>query len=131
MSSKIDERVVELKFNTKQFEQGVKSTSDNLDKLNKSLQMDGAKKGITELQGAVGKFSLKNISDGVSEVASKFGALSIIGAKSNPLPASPCIRRGRRPAAYRSKPKPPPTEDSPLLKLAPSENDPRSPVRLP
>ena len=34
-------------------------------------------------------------------------------------------------AIYRSKPKPAPAEDSPLLKLAPNENEARSPMRLP
>lgn len=79
MSSKIDERVVELKFNTKQFEQGTKNVTDNLDKLNKSLSMDGMKNGLDGVQQSVGKFSFQNMSDGLSNLTSKFGALSVIG----------------------------------------------------
>lgn len=57
--SKIDERIVELKFNTAQFEQGVKSTQENLNKLNDSLQMEGASKGLEEVANSVGKIESK------------------------------------------------------------------------
>lgn len=59
MSNKIDERIVELKFNTKQFEQGVKSTQDNLDKLNDALKMEGASQGLEEVANSVGNIEKK------------------------------------------------------------------------
>lgn len=79
MSSKIDERIVGMKFNGDQFNKGVADTSSALDKLKRALNLDGAAKGLNDLDAAGKNFSLANMAQGVSDIAGKFGALSIIG----------------------------------------------------
>jgi tape measure domain-containing protein len=79
MSSKIDERIVGMKFNGDQFQKGVADTSSALDKLKKALNLDGAAKGLNDLDSAGKNFSLSGLANGVQDIAGKFGALSIIG----------------------------------------------------
>lgn len=79
MSSKIDERIVGMKFNGDQFNKGVADTSSALDKLKKSLNLEGSAKGLNDLDAAGKRFSLAGIADGVQGIMDKFGALSIIG----------------------------------------------------
>jgi hypothetical protein len=77
--SSIDERIVEMKFNNSQFEKGIKETTSSLDGLKKSLSLDGARKGLDNIQEAAKGFSLASISNGINELTSKFTALSAIG----------------------------------------------------
>jgi len=74
----VEERVVSIKFDNAAFERGVKTTLDSLATLNKGLQMQGATKGLEDLNSTANKFSLKNIEDGVSGIASKFTAMSVV-----------------------------------------------------
>ena len=76
--SSVDERVVDMKFNKDQFVKGVSDTTKSLDDLKKGLQLDGATKGLTNLDNAGKKFSLQNISDGVQALGAKFSALGIV-----------------------------------------------------
>lgn len=46
MSKTIDERIVEMRFDNKQFEEGVQTSLSTLDKLKKGLDLDGAAKGL-------------------------------------------------------------------------------------
>jgi hypothetical protein len=79
MSKSIDERIVEMQFDNKQFESGVKNTLGSLDKLKKGLDLEGATKSLNGLNDAGHKFSLAGIADGVSTIASKFTNLGIMG----------------------------------------------------
>lgn len=79
MSSKIDERIVGMKFNGDQFNKGVADTSSALDKLKRALNLEGASKGLNDLDTAGKNFSLANLANGVQDIAGKFGALSVVG----------------------------------------------------
>ena len=46
MSATIDERVVEMRFDNKQFEDGVQTSMSTLERLRKSLNLEGATKGL-------------------------------------------------------------------------------------
>lgn len=79
MSSKIDERIVGMKFQGDQFQKGVADTSKALEKLKQGLNLGGAAKGMKDLDASAKNFSLANLANGVQDIASKFGALSVIG----------------------------------------------------
>lgn len=53
MSTTIDERVVEMRFDNRQFEAGVKTSLSTLDKLKEGLDLDGAAKGLKGLSDAL------------------------------------------------------------------------------
>lgn len=77
--SGIDQRVVQMMFDNKEFESGIKTTLSSLDALNKGLKLEGATKGLNDVNTAASKFSLAGISNGIQSIADKFKALSIIG----------------------------------------------------
>lgn len=74
----IDERVVSMKFNNDQFQKGVQDTTKSLENLKKGLNLDGATKGIQDLDAAGRKFSLAGMASGVEGISAKFIALSTI-----------------------------------------------------
>ena len=49
MSTTVDSRVLEMRFDNKQFEQGVSTTMSTLDKLKQKLNFTGASKGLEDI----------------------------------------------------------------------------------
>jgi len=79
MSSKVDDRIVNMKFNNAQFEKGVADTSSSLEKLKKGLTFAGIGKGIGDVAASIKNLSLDGLANGVANIASKFTSLSVIG----------------------------------------------------
>lgn len=79
MSQSIDEKVVSLKFNNKQFEAGVDSTLKRVDKLNKGMKFDGVGKGLEKLADKTEKLDLSKMEVSIDRVHAKLSALSAVG----------------------------------------------------
>jgi hypothetical protein len=77
--SSIDQRVVQMQFDNRQFEAGIKTSLTSLDNLNKGLKLEGATKGLTDVGAAVKSFSIAGIAAGVDTIADRFKAMSVIG----------------------------------------------------
>ncbi|ASR83321.1 tape measure protein [Arthrobacter phage Caterpillar] len=77
--SSIDERVVQMKFDSAGFQSGVAATQGALEKLKQGLKLDDAAKSLDGLDAAGKRFSLAGIAQGVSDLGQKFNALSVIG----------------------------------------------------
>ena len=58
MSTTVDQRVVEMRFDNKQFENNIQTSLSSIAKLKKSLNMDGATKGLESVEKASGKINL-------------------------------------------------------------------------
>lgn len=78
MSTTIDERVVEMRFDNKQFESNVQTSLSTLDKLKKSLNMDGAAKGFEQIDNAAKKVNMNGLGSAVESVRVKFSALEVM-----------------------------------------------------
>lgn len=78
MSTTIDTKVVEMKFDNKQFEAATKQTLATLENLNKGLKLEGAAKGLHDLGSAAKNFSLSHISNTVDAINDRFRAMSVI-----------------------------------------------------
>ena len=78
MANSIDERIVEMRFDNKQFENGVESTMSLLDKLKQSLKFEDSVKGFEELDKAAGKVDMNPIGNAVDTVKMKFSALEVV-----------------------------------------------------
>lgn len=77
--STIDERVVAMKFDGKNFEAGAQSTLSLLDKLKGSLKFGGATKGFGEIDKAAKSVNFSSLALGVETIKNHFSALDIIG----------------------------------------------------
>ena len=78
MSQTIDSKVVEMRFDNKQFESNVQSSIKSIDKLEDSLNFSGATKGLENVNASVKGLDFSGIADGVSTVSQKFSALETI-----------------------------------------------------
>lgn len=78
MSRTIDERVVEMKFDNKQFETNVRTSMSTLEKLKDSLNMRGAAKSFEELDKASKKVDMSELGSAVESVRLKFSALQVV-----------------------------------------------------
>ena len=78
MSKTIDERVVEMRFDNKQFESNVQTSLSTIEKLKKSLDMDGATKGLESIDSAAKKVDMLGLGSAVETVKTRFSALEIM-----------------------------------------------------
>ena len=78
MSKTIDERVVSMEFDNKQFESNVRTSLSTLDKLKQSLKLDGAAKGFESISKAAKNVDMSPLSSGLDTVKSKFSALEVV-----------------------------------------------------
>lgn len=85
MSAAVEDRVVAMKFDNKQFEPGVKQTLSMLDRLKNAMNFSGAGKGLNALQHQTNKFSLAGLTNAAAGIGGKFsaGAAVAIGAIAN------------------------------------------------
>ena len=77
MSTTVDQRVVEMQFNNKQFESNVHTTMSTLDKLRQSLNLSGASKGLENIEAASKRCDVSGISNAVETVRMRFSALEV------------------------------------------------------
>lgn len=78
MSTTIDEKVVEMRFDNKDFEEKTKSTVSLLEKLKSSLKLDGAAKGFDNVNAAAKNVNLNSLSSSVDGLKLKFSAMEVI-----------------------------------------------------
>lgn len=79
MSTTIDSKVVEMRFDNQQFESGVKTSLSTLDRLKQSLKMDDTKKGLQEVNTSMNNMKFDGISNGLETVRAKFSAFQVAG----------------------------------------------------
>ena len=77
MSREIEQRVLEMQFDNKQFEQGVSTTMSSLDKLKQSLNLSGAAKGLENVGTAARRIDLSGLSSAAETVCVKFSHMQM------------------------------------------------------
>lgn len=77
MSTQIDQRVVQMRFDNEQFEKGSKQTLSTLEKLQEKLQFRGAEKGLENLSNASRKVDFAEMSGALDTLQVKFNALDV------------------------------------------------------
>ena len=99
MSQTIDNRIVEMQFENKQFESGVQESLSTLDKLKQALKFDDASKNLTDFSKNINKsIDLSELSKSVDEVNNKFSASGIAGMEVIRRLTDFAIDAGARPA---------------------------------
>lgn len=78
MSTTIDERVVEMRFDNKQFEQNVQTSLSTIEKLKRSLNLTGAAKGLEDVNIAAQKCNMSPLTNAVETVRVRFSALEVM-----------------------------------------------------
>ena len=75
MSTNIDDRIVEMRFDNKQFEKGANESIKTLEKLRENLKLENAEQGFERISKASKSLSLDHVGDAIEAVRDKFSVL--------------------------------------------------------
>ena len=78
MSATIDQKVVEMRFDNKDFEKNTHQTMSTLEKLKQSLKLNGATKGLEEIETKQRGMKFEGLAAGIETVQMKFSAMEAI-----------------------------------------------------
>ena len=96
MSTTIDQRVVEMRFDNRHFEQNVSTTMSTLDKLKQKLHLDGATKGLENVNSAARGVKMDGLGAAVDAVSVKFSALQVMGVTALANITNSAVNAGKR-----------------------------------
>ena len=96
MSTTVDERVVEMRFDNKQFEANVQTSLSTLDKLKRSLNLEGAAKGLENVNSAAQKCNMTPLTNAVETVKVKFSALEVMAVTALANITNSAVNAGKR-----------------------------------
>ena len=77
MSTTIDQKVVEMRFDNRNFEKNVATTMSTLDRFKQKLKFSESSKGLEELERASRKLTFNPMSKGIEEVTARFKVMDI------------------------------------------------------
>ena len=80
MSRSVDERVVELRFDSDQFQKGAGDALNTIGKLDKGLRFDGVKENLSKVSSIFAKINLGSFGEAIDNISSKFSVLGVIAA---------------------------------------------------
>ena len=80
MSTTIDQKVVEMRFDNSRFEQNVRQSMNTIDRLKEKLDFSKSTKSIEELDSKMNKFNTSGMVDSLDRVKVSFSALQVAGA---------------------------------------------------
>jgi tape measure domain-containing protein len=75
----VDDKVVSLTFDNAQFQQKMEQTLEGLEKLRKSLDLNTAKQGLSDIGAAAKNFDMTPMANGIEGVSAKFAAMATVG----------------------------------------------------
>lgn len=78
--SNVEERIVQLTMNSKDFERNTKTSIAALEKLDEALRLTGSKQSMKELQASVNNVDFSKLSNSVDKINRRFSAFGIAGA---------------------------------------------------
>ena len=96
MSTTIDQKVVEMRFDNRLFENNVKESMSTLDKLKQKLNLSGASKGLENLNSSANKVNMSGLSNALEVVHSKFSALEVMGVTALANITNSAVNAGKR-----------------------------------
>lgn len=96
MSTTVDQRVVEMRFDNKNFESNVSTTMSTLDKLKQKLNLTGASKGLEEINSTAKKIDMAGLGRSVETVSAKFSALQVMGVTALANITNSAVNAGKR-----------------------------------
>lgn len=96
MSNVVDERILSMKFDNKQFESGVATSMNTLDRLKQKLNLKGAAEGLQNVSAAVKNINFSGVSSGIETVQAKFSAMEVVAMTAISRITNSVITLGKR-----------------------------------
>lgn len=99
MSKEIDEKVVSLEFDNKNFESNVKTSIRTIDDLKQSLEFKNSSKGFDNINTSLKSLDFSPLSNGIETAKAKFSALEVAGITAVMNLTNQAVNAGKRIAA--------------------------------
>ena len=96
MSKTIDEKVVSMQFDNRQFEKNVHTSMSTLDKLKKSLNLSDSAKGLENISASAKKVDMGPLTSGVETVRAKFSAMEVVAVTALANITNSAVNAGKR-----------------------------------
>src|SRR5699024_5084 len=96
MSKTIDQKVVEMRFDNKNFENNAKQSMSTLDKLKQKLNFNGMSKGLEKLNTSANKVNMNGLSGALDNVSSRFSAMEVVGITALANITNSAVNAGKR-----------------------------------
>ena len=96
MSRQIDERVVSMRFDNKNFESNVQTSLSTIDKLKQSLKFGDSARGLENIGDAAGKVNMSPLASAVEGVKVKFSALQVMAITALANITNSAVNAGKR-----------------------------------
>ena len=96
MSKTVDERVVEMRFDNKDFEKNVQTTMSTLDKFKQKLNFNGASKGLENIEKSASKVDMSGLGSAVETVQAKFSKLEVMSVTALANITNSAVNAGKR-----------------------------------
>lgn len=96
MSKTVDERVVEMRFDNKDFEKNVQTTMSTLDKFKQKLNFNGASKGLENIEKSASKVNMSGLGSAVETVQAKFSKLEVMSVTALANITNSVVNAGKR-----------------------------------
>lgn len=96
MSTTIDNKVVEMRFDNKQFESATAQSMSTIDKLTSKLKFKGAANGLEDINKAAKNVNMSGIGTAVDSVSAKFSALQVMGVTALANITNSAVNAGKR-----------------------------------
>ena len=94
MSKTVDERVVEMRFDNRQFESNVKTTMSTLERLKASLKFPKSSQSLDNISKSVKNVDFSGMQKGIETVNARFSALQVVGMTALSNITSAAMRAG-------------------------------------
>lgn len=96
MSTTVDQRIVEMQFDNRHFEKNVATTMSTLDKFKNNLRLDGATRGLDQVDAASKKINFASLGNAVETVQAKFSALQVMAVTALANITNSAVNAGKR-----------------------------------
>lgn len=96
MSKQIDERVVSMEFDNRNFERNVRTSMSTLDKLKAKLNFKGQSDGLEKISSSVKKMNFNPLVGGLQTVQAQFSALEVMGVTALANITNSAVNAGKR-----------------------------------
>ena len=96
MSKQVEERVVSMQFDNKNFEKNVSTSMSTLEKLKQSLSFKGGTRGLENVSAASKKVNFSSMESGINSVAQRFSALEVMGVTALANITNSAVNAGKR-----------------------------------
>lgn len=96
MSTEVDNRVVEMQFDNRDFEKNVSTSMKTIDDLKKSLNFEGAAKGLSDVNSAANQCDMSTMSKAVDTIKLKFSSLQVMATTALANITNSAVNAGKR-----------------------------------